>query len=158
MRASAHTDRGRCSYEIQHVCLSQHESGLLYYTRNRDYVMFTIMALYLLRGNGVLSSSMQRSKVTVLTSYIKVITRARGHVSRATRCTSFQSGLSNTGTSPPPPPPPPLPASYKHGVSRVYATPRPLGPAGGNTLDDITTARAHWPRDVAHLPNRLPVR
>lgn len=51
-----------------------------------------------------------------------------------------------------------LPASYKHGVSRVYARPRPLCPAGGNTRDDITAASAHWFWDVAHLPNRLPVK
>lgn len=53
---------------------------------------------------------------------------------------------------------PPLPARYKFGVSRVYARPRPLSPAGGNTLDDITTALTHWPWDVPHLPNRLPVK
>lgn len=53
---------------------------------------------------------------------------------------------------------PPLPASHKRRVSRVYARPRPLRPAGGNTLDDITATRTHWPRDVPHLSNRLPVK
>lgn len=43
-------------------------------------------------------------------------------------------------------------------VSRVYARPRPLRPAGGNTLDDITSPRLHWPRDVPHRPNRLAVK
>lgn len=52
----------------------------------------------------------------------------------------------------------PLPASYKHGVSRVYEWPRPLRPAGGNTLNDITATRTHWSRDDPHLPNRLPVK
>lgn len=51
-----------------------------------------------------------------------------------------------------------MPAGYKRGVSGYYANPRPLRTAGGNTLYDITATRAHWIQDVAHLPNRLPVR
>lgn len=52
----------------------------------------------------------------------------------------------------------PWAASYKHGVSRVYASPRPFGPAGGNTRDDIIAPCSHWPRVAVHLPNRLPVK
>lgn len=52
----------------------------------------------------------------------------------------------------------PPPASYKCGVSWVYGRPRPLSPAGGNTLDDITSPRPHWPPDVPHMPNRLAVK
>ena len=74
------------------------------------------------------------------------------HVPSSQTCISFSQCSAHRLLSPP------LPASYKHGVSRVYARPRPLGPAGGNTLDDITAARTHWPWDVAHLPNRLPVK
>lgn len=51
-----------------------------------------------------------------------------------------------------------MPESCKRGVRGVYANPRPLHTAGGNTLNDITASRTHWIRDVAHLPNRLPVK
>lgn len=98
---------------------------------------------------------MQRLNVTIHVSYMKVIPRARMPVSRT--CPQLKHArLSATsqynGSSPP------LPASHKRRVSRVYARPRPLRPAGGNTLDDITATRTHWPRDVPHLPNRLPVK
>lgn len=49
-----------------------------------------------------------------------------------------------------------LSASHKHNASWVYYRPRPVSSAGGNTLDDITATRAHWPRDVPHPSNRLP--
>lgn len=86
---------------------------------------------------------------------MKVSTRARMPVSRTCphlKHPHLSASAQRTCSSPP------LSASYKRGVSRVYARPLPLCPAGGNTLDDIITARTHWARDVAHLPNRLSVK
>lgn len=44
------------------------------------------------------------------------------------------------------------------GLVEFTARPRPLSPAGGNTLNDITSPRVHWRRDVPHMPNRLAVK
>lgn len=51
MQGADHTDRRCCSREVPRMAvLPQRESGPLLHTE-KDYVMFTIMALYMLRGS-----------------------------------------------------------------------------------------------------------
>lgn len=132
------------------VCVCPSMSPVIYY-RTGDYVIFTIMALYLI-------------VVWCFVFYVNVQYRhaedtyQNEHVQDASHKHVPLSQHLVVATQRHTSPPPPLPAIYEHGVRRVYDRPRPLCPAGGNTRDDIIVARAHWPVDVAHLPNRMSVR
>lgn len=145
MPPSDATIRWRCHRQL-HECAPQHDSGILLRTRLCDYVMFTIMNYIRGKITSFFNPSAWKRKVVYKSDHML-------HM----RLPAFQNGLfsqlllSKTDSFQPP-------QVANAGLAGFTSKTRPLGPAGGNTCDDITSPFVYWPKDLAHLSNLLPLK